>query len=146
MAFTWWRYPTRRFSVDGLSFSVSSRARSDGLYSSLFMLGVEHSADHTPIFGPESVRNHLLRANLSDGRVVEVDLGYMGLWTTGVVARVDGMIVYESHKGRAPAYPEKYRELSNQHWQHKREHEGGTRRQGHEQRRVCAAQPAAVRD
>ena len=110
MAFTWWRYPTRRFLVDGLSFSVSSHARSNGLHSSLFMLGVEQCADETPIFGPESIRNHVLRCNLPDGRVLEVDLGYMGLWTTGVVARVDGIIVYESHKGRGPAYPEKYRQ------------------------------------
>ena len=110
MAFTRWRYPTRRFSVDGLSFTISSRARSDGLYSSLSMLGVDQSADQTPIFGQESVRNHRLHANLPNGKVLEVDLGYMGLWTTGVVARVDGIIVYESHKGRVPAYPEKYRE------------------------------------
>lgn len=113
MAFTWWRYPTRRFSVDGLSFSVSSRARNDGLYSTLSMLGVEVSADQTPLLGPESTRNHTLRANLPDGRVIEVDLGYMGLWTTGVVARIDGKIIYESHKGRVPAYPEKYREAAS---------------------------------
>ncbi len=112
MAFTWWRYPTRRFSIDGLSFSVASHARSDGLYSGLSMLGVDQSADYTPIFGPKSIRNHLLRAKLPDGRVLEVELGYMGLWTTGVVARVDGIIAYESHKGRVPAYPEKYRQVA----------------------------------
>lgn len=115
MSFTWWRYPTRRFSVDGLSFSVSSRARGDGLHSALSMLGVEQATDHTPLLGPESVRNHLLRAALPDGRVLEVELGYMGMWTTGIVARVDGVLVYESHQGRVPAYPEKYQSTAVQH-------------------------------
>ena len=115
MSFTYWRYPTRRFSVDGLSFSVSSRARSDGLHSTLSMIGVEQSSDQTPVFGPESVRNHLLHARLPDGRMLEVELGYMGLWTTGIVARVDGALVYESHKGRVPAYPEKYQNAAVQH-------------------------------
>ena len=115
MSFTWWRYPTRHFSVDGLAFSVSSRARGDGLHSALSMLGVEQTTDQTPLLGPESIRNHLLRAALPDGRVLEVELGYMGMWTTGIVARVDGVLVYESHEGRVPAYPEKYQSTTVQH-------------------------------
>ncbi|MFN3620143.1 septation protein IspZ [Sphingorhabdus sp.] len=114
MSFTWWRYPRRRFSVDGLSFAVASRARSDGLHSALSMLGAPQCTDQTPVFGPDSVRNHLLRTTLPDGRMLEVELGYMGLWTTGVVARVDGVVVYESHKGRVPAYPEKYQSAAVQ--------------------------------
>ncbi len=115
MSFTWWRYPTRRFSVDGITFAVVSRARSDGLHSTLSMLGVEQASDHTPILGPESVRNHMLRATMPDDRVVEVEYGYMGMWTTGVVARLDGAVIYESHKGRVPAYPEKHREAATKH-------------------------------
>lgn len=115
MSFTWWRYPTRRFSVDGLSFAVSSRARTDGLHSMLTMLGVERASDQTPLLGTESVRNHRLVAKLPDGRTVEVDFGYMGMWTTGLVAYLDGVVVYESHKGRNPAYPEDYREQAIKH-------------------------------
>ena len=115
MSFTWWRYPTRRFSVDGLSFAVSSRARSDGLHTALTMLGVAQCTDVTPVFGPESVRNHGLRTTLPDGRTLEVELGYMGLWTTGIVARIDGVLVHESHEGRVPAYPEKYKATAAQH-------------------------------
>lgn len=115
MSFTWWRYPTRRFSVDGLSFAVSSRARGDGLCSSLTMLGVEQASDHTPMFGPESARNHVLQAILPDGRMLEVDFGYMGAWTTGIVARLDSVVVHESHKGRVPCYPEQYRSAAVQH-------------------------------
>lgn len=115
MSVTWWRYPTRRFSVDGIDFTVSSRARFDGLYSSLTMFGVEQDTDHTPIIGPESIRNHTLAAHLPDGRVLAVDFGYMGMWTTGIVARLDGVAVYESHHGRVPAFPEKYRAAATQH-------------------------------
>lgn len=115
MSFTWWRYPTRRFSIDGLDFAVTSRARTNGLQSSLTMLGVEQARDCTPMLGAESVRNHRLVATLPDGRVLEVDLGYMGAWTTGIVARVNDIVVYESHPGRVPAYPEKYRDAAIQH-------------------------------
>lgn len=115
MAWTWWRYPTRRFSIDGLDFAVVSRARSDGLHSHLTMLGVEEARDHTPIFGVEAVRNHLLTARLPDGRRLEVELGYVGAWTTGIVARVDDRQVHESHPGQTPAYPEKYRDAATAH-------------------------------
>jgi intracellular septation protein A len=115
MSFTWWLYPTRRFGIDGIDFAVSSRARGDGLCSSLTMFGVEQASDRTPIFGPESVRNHVLRATLPDGRVLEVDFGYMGAWTTGIVARLDGVVIYESHSGRVPAYPEQYRSAAVEH-------------------------------
>ncbi|MFN5127289.1 MAG: hypothetical protein ACK5OG_08780 [Sphingomonadaceae bacterium] len=99
MSFIWWKYPTRRFSVDGLAFSVSSKARGDGLHSALSMQGVTQAADHTPSLGPESVRNHLLRVTLPDGRVLEVELGYMGLWTTGIVARVRAFFEPSESKG-----------------------------------------------
>lgn len=114
MSFTWWVYPTRRFAIDGLRFAVKSKARGDGLHSTLQMLEVEQASDHTPIFGPEAVRNHGLSATLPDGRQLQVELGYIGLWTTGIVARLDGEIVHESHPGRTPAYPEKYRDAAAQ--------------------------------
>ena len=115
MSFTWWRYPTRRFSVDGLSFAVASHARSDGLYSAFTMYDIEQARDQTPFLGPESIRNHQLGASLPDGRQLEVDFGYIGLWTTGVVVRLNGEVIYESHPGQTPSYPEKYRENAVKH-------------------------------
>ena len=108
MAFTWWRFRTRRFSVDGLQFVVRSYAASDGLHSTLSMLDVEQARDCTPLLGPEAVRNHRLSCALPDGRTLEVELGYITSLTTGIVARVEGAVVYESHPGVTPAYPEKY--------------------------------------
>lgn len=115
MSFTWWRYPTRRFNIDGIDIVVTSRARGDGLYSSLAMLGVEQDSDRTPLLGTDSVRNHELKTTLPDGRLLEIDFGYMGKWTTGIVARLDGAIIHESHKGIVPAYPEKYRDAAAGH-------------------------------
>ncbi len=115
MSFTWWRYPTRRFTIDGLAFAISGRARGDGLHSTLTMLGVEQASDKTPLLGPGSVRNHKLSAKLPDGRKLDVEYGYMGMWTTGAVARLDGALIYESHQGRVPAYPEKHRVAAVEH-------------------------------
>ncbi len=109
MAFTWWRYRTRRFSVDGLEFAVRNYAASDGLHSTLSMLDIEQARDCTPLIGPDAVRNHWLSCALPDGRTLEVELGYIGSLTTGIIARVDGVVVHESHPGVTPAYPEKYR-------------------------------------
>jgi intracellular septation protein A len=109
MAFTWWRYRTRGFSVDGLEFVVRNFAKTDGLFSTLSMLDVEQASDCTPLIGPDAVRNHRLATTLPDGRALEVELGYIGNWTTGIIARVDGVTVHESHPGITPAYPEKFR-------------------------------------
>lgn len=65
--------------------------------------------------GPDSLRNHNLRTSLPDGRMLEVELGYIGMWTTGIIARLDGNLIYESHKGRVPAYPDKYRTAAAEH-------------------------------
>ena len=108
MAFTWWKYPKRRFVVDGLEFSVGCWAQTDGLHSNLSMLDVEQAHDRTPLMGPDAVRNHRLAATLPDGRALDVELGYISSWATGIVARVDGAVVHESHPGVTPAYPEKY--------------------------------------
>lgn len=110
MAFTYWLYPTRRFTVSGAACAVASRVKTDGVYSRLLVAGVEMASDYTPNFGEEAVRNHRLSTMLPDGRRLEVEFGYIGLWTTGIVARIDGAIIFESHPGQTPAYPEEYRE------------------------------------
>jgi intracellular septation protein A len=111
MARTWWRYPTRRFRIGEALYRVEMRGRTDGLASRLCdAAGTELAGDFTPLYGPEALRNHRLAATLADGRALEVEAGYVSLWTTGICARVDGAEVHRSHPGRAIAYPEKYRE------------------------------------
>jgi len=110
----WWWYPTRRFTADGLNFEVRTTARLDGLHSVLTMLGVEVAHDRIPLAGPESTRNLRLLATLPDGRMLDVDAGYMGWWSTGAVARLDGRLVYESHPGRVPAFPAALKQQAEQ--------------------------------
>lgn len=108
-AATFWRY-RRPFSVDGLQFLVTIRSRGDGLHSQLSMIGVPVAEDHTPVGGPDAVRNHRLQARMPDGRTIEVEAGYISLWNTGIAVWVDGAKVHESHPGRNIAYPPKYRD------------------------------------
>lgn len=125
MAFTWWKYPTRRFVVDGLACEARSWAETDGLHSALSVAGVEMARDVTPIFGPEAVRNHRLVGMLPDGRQFDVELGYLGSWKTGIVVRIDGVIIHESHPGQTPQYPEKYRADAVKHSSFKDAMKGG---------------------
>lgn len=112
MAFTWWRYPTRRFDVHGRRIEITTLARTDGLLSRLRVDGRDVASDRTPLTGVEAVRNHSLEACLPDGRLLEIEVGYVSLWTTGVRATSQGSVVHESHPGRTIAYPEKYRETT----------------------------------
>jgi intracellular septation protein A len=114
MSFTWWRYPKRRFEVEGEAFAVIVKARSDGLASSLWRGREQIAQDQTPLLGPESVRNHRLTATLADGRPLEVEAGYVSLSNIGIAARAGGALVHESHPGKTVAYPEKYREKAAQ--------------------------------
>ena len=110
MSFTWWWYPRHRFTVEGHPFVVAADGRSNGLHSRLLLRDVVMATDATPFLGEEAIRNHRLTTAFPDGRVLDVDLGYVGVWTTGVVVRLAGRIVYASHPGRTPEFPEKYRQ------------------------------------
>jgi intracellular septation protein A len=112
MNVTWWRYPTRRFTVSGHKAEVRFRARLDGLVSELRLDGQPVDTDHTPIGGEEAVRNHDLSAALPSGERLEVEAGYVSIWSVGITARLDRELVHASHPGKALAYPEKYRDAT----------------------------------
>jgi len=108
VSLTWWKY-RRRFTAGRHRIEVVTRARTDALASELSIDDVPFAWDETPSFGPEAVRNHRLSATLPDGRPLEVEAGYVSLWTIGIAAWLDGEPIHESHPGRTIAYPEKYR-------------------------------------
>jgi intracellular septation protein A len=116
MSLTWWRYKTRRFLIDSAEYSVSVVGRLNGLHSSLMCAGKVLAQDHTPISGKEATRNHLLVTALPDGRQIEVETGYITIWTMGIAARIDGNLVHESHPGKSLAYPEKYKAQTEVDW------------------------------
>ncbi|HEY6815882.1 MAG TPA: septation protein IspZ [Croceibacterium sp.] len=111
MSFTWWKY-RRRFDAGRHRIEVVTSARMDALASELSIDDVPFAWDVTPAFGPEAVRNHMLAATLPDGRRLEVEAGYVSMWSVGIVARLEGALIHESHPGRTIAYPEKYREFT----------------------------------
>jgi len=89
-------------------------ARTSGLFSQLWIDGTLAAEDRTPAVGPEAIRNHRLAATLADGRQVEVEAGYLSMWTTGIAVRVDGTLVHESHPGRKIAFPARTAKMISQ--------------------------------
>lgn len=113
MSLAWWWFPSRRFRIEGLDFRVRTSGRTNGLFTRLERGGVTIDEDRTPIFGPGSTRSHSLRTVLPDGREVAVEVGYIGLGlVTGIVVRVDGRVVHESHPGKPVGYPESIRGMA----------------------------------
>lgn len=109
-----WLY--KRPFVTGLQEGlVLLDSRTSGVFSSLWIDGEEVARDSTPATGPESVRNHRLRAVLRDGRRVEVEAGYNSWLNTGIAVRVDGELVHESHPGKPIALPERAKRMMTRH-------------------------------
>jgi intracellular septation protein A len=108
-----WLYK-RPFRVGFHECLVLLDARLSGLTSSLWIDGEEVATDFTPAAGPEAVRNHRLRANLPDGRGVEVEAGYNSWVNAGIAVQVDGQLVHESQPGRRIAYPARAAKMVSQ--------------------------------
>lgn len=101
-----WTY-RHGFTVDSHRVLVRMRAGFTGLASTLEIDGRKIAEDFTPASGADSVRAHALAAALPDGRRLTIEAGYNSWTTTGIAARVDGALVYESHPGRAVALPDR---------------------------------------
>jgi intracellular septation protein A len=97
----------RPFSVGLHDCWVLIDARTGGLFSTLWIDGEELARDFTPPAGSDAVRNHRLAAALPDGRSVEIEAGYINWFTTGIIVRLEGELVHESHPGRRIAFPER---------------------------------------
>jgi intracellular septation protein A len=112
MDLAWWWYRTLRFRVEGHELAIRTRALVRGLVTELSVDGVTQSIDHTPLGGPDSVRNHRHSFNLPSGGSIEIEAGYISLWAMGAIVRREGAVVYETHPGRTVAYPASYRDIS----------------------------------
>lgn len=96
----------RRFTAAGTECEVRIAARLNGLYSTLFVAGVEVDRDVTPAQGLEALRNHRLTGTLPDGSTIEVEAGYISWISVGIAVRRNGELIHESHPGRRIAMPE----------------------------------------
>lgn len=97
----------RPFAVGSHRALVTMRARMDGLHSEFAIDGAPVASDFTPATGEEAIRNHRLRGTLPDGRVLEVEAGYVNWITVGIAATLNGAPIHESHPRRRIAYPAK---------------------------------------
>lgn len=97
----------RPFEAGGHKALVTLRARMDGLHSELAIDGQVVATDHTPAIGPEAVRNHRLTAVLGNGRILDVEAGYISWLSVGIAVTIDGARTHESHPGKRIAYPAK---------------------------------------
>lgn len=99
-----WTY-VRRFTFEGLPYRVEIGSGLKTVKSCLKNAGGELAHDLTHVLAPGGQRNHLLRHQLADGRVLEVEVGYINWVNVGIRVTVDGEQVHESHPGKAIRFP-----------------------------------------
>jgi intracellular septation protein A len=108
-----WLYK-RPFRIGWHEGLVLIDARTNGLFSSLWVDGEEVARDATPATGEDAVRNHRLTTTLPGGEQVEVEAGYNSWTNAGIAVHVDGKLVHESHPGKRIAFPERAAKMVTQ--------------------------------
>jgi len=94
------------FSCEGSQFVVETESGLASMSSRLYRGQVLLDEDFTVALGPSAeLRNHLLRAKLSSGRLLKVEAGHVGWGRVGVAAWVGSQRVHEGHPGRELRFP-----------------------------------------
>ena len=131
-----WTY-RRPFSAQGEVFIVQIEAGIAGWRSRLMIGHQELVRDETILLGAAfDFRNHRLCHTLQDGSKLEVEIGYLNWYNTGIRVSISGTLVHESHPGRDILYLTRVRKASLG---------GKTEQQLQEQRERDAAQWALNR-
>jgi intracellular septation protein A len=131
-----WTY-RRPFSAQGEVFIVQIEAGIAGWRSRLMIGHQELVLDETILLGAAfDFRNHRLCHTLPDGSKLEVEIGYLNWFNTGIRVSISGTLVHESHPGRDILYLTRVRKASLG---------GKTEQQLQEQRERDAAQWALNR-
>lgn len=99
------------FAVDGRPARVTLKSGIKGMLGSLSLDGMDLALDFTPASGPESVRNHRYDVKLPDGRTLDVEAGYCSWTQTAIAARLDGVLIHESHPGREIRLPDRAQKM-----------------------------------
>ena len=95
-----WTY-RRAFSAQGEAFIVQIEAGITGWRSRLMIGHLELVRDETILLGAAfDCRNHRLCHTLPDGSKLEVEIGYLNWFNTGIRVCISGALVHESHPGR----------------------------------------------
>ena len=95
-----WTY-RRAFSAQGEAFIVQIEAGITGWRSRLIIGHQELVRDETILLGAAfDCRNHRLCHTLPDGSKLEVEIGHLNWFNTGIRVCISGALVHESHPGR----------------------------------------------
>ncbi|MGL4575972.1 MAG: septation protein IspZ [Burkholderiaceae bacterium] len=100
-----WTYK-RRFSVGGVQGQAHTSYDFKRMTSRLYLDGALVASDTTEYWRPDGQRNHVLRAQLADGRLLEVEAGWINAVSIGIAVRVGGALAHESHPGKRIGWPE----------------------------------------
>ncbi|PZO01607.1 MAG: hypothetical protein DCF28_09685 [Alphaproteobacteria bacterium] len=95
---------SRSFTLDGQTLAVEHEVFMDSSRSSLTLDGEVVARDGIEKGAKDLLRNHRLVWTRPDGRVLEVDIGPATTWSYGLAARLEGVVVHESHPGRSLGY------------------------------------------
>jgi intracellular septation protein A len=107
-----WTY-RRPFSAQGEVFIVQIEAGLAGWRSRLMIGHQELVRDETILLGAAfDFRNHRLCHTLQDGSKLEVEIGYLNWFNTGIRVSISGTLVHESHPGRDILYLTRLRKAS----------------------------------
>lgn len=93
------------FRVGNDGYQVEAPVGLKTIETRLLRDGVQLAGDTTDVMQPGGTRNHQLRCTLADGRQLEVEAGYIDWRRMGIAVRVDGVLVHESHPGKAIRFP-----------------------------------------
>jgi intracellular septation protein A len=100
-----WTY-RHSFAVERISGKVQTVAALSAITTTLLIDGVEVGIDRFETRSAPVLRNNLVKHVLSDGRLLEVECGYLNWWNMGIRVRIDGQLVHESHPGKALGWPQ----------------------------------------
>jgi intracellular septation protein A len=99
-----WTYK-RPFHIDDIEGSVHTQVTLREMSSTLFVNGVAVETDRFVPRHGQPLRNNHLRHALPDGRMLDIEAGYVGWWKIQIAVRVNGVLRFESSPGAKIQWP-----------------------------------------
>jgi intracellular septation protein A len=99
-----WTYK-RPFAIDNIRGEVHTVVTFKDMSSTLFIDGAKVGEDVVTLAGVRVLRNNHISHQLLDGRLLDVESGYVGWLSTQIAVRIDGELRYESKPGAKIQWP-----------------------------------------
>jgi intracellular septation protein A len=98
-----WRY-ARSFRAEGQDVRIITDVGLQTMETHIEVNGARLASDRL-LMSAEAYRNSRLSVSLPGGRLLDVEAGYNSWWNVSMRAAIEGVTVWESHKGRPIALP-----------------------------------------